>query len=77
MIKEQMDVIVEHILSQSSGKTKVKEFVCHFKFRGPDEFYLLYCDQLRNFSVSFFDQGSPKITLSSNCRVDWVAQTVT
>ena len=69
MIKEQMDLIVEHIKAHTLDKLKVKEFACYFKFKSSDEFYLLYCSQLRIHSISSFDKGCPNIILSGNCRV--------
>lgn len=69
MIKEQMDLIVEHIKAHTYNKLNIKEFVCYFKFKSSQEFYLLFCNQLRIHSISFFDTGSPNIILSGNCRV--------
>ena len=69
MIKEQMDLIVEHVKAHTDNKLKIKEFVCYFKFKSSQEFYLLFCNQLRIHSISLFDTGSPHIILSGNCRV--------
>lgn len=66
-----MDLIVEHVLAHTMQKVKIKEFVCYFKFRDNNELYLLFCSQVRIHSISFFDQGSPMIVLSGNCRVAW------
>lgn len=70
MIKEQMDLIVNHIKAHSIDKLAIKEFVCTFKFKGDNEFYLLNCNQLRVHSVTSFDKDSPNIVLSGNCKVD-------
>ena len=63
-----MDLIVEHVLAHTMQKVRIKEFVCYFKFRDNDELYVQFC-QVRIHSISFFDQGSPAIVMSGNCRV--------
>ena len=68
-MREQMDLIVEHVLAHTMQKVKIKEFVCYFKFRDNNELYIQWCSQVRVHSVSYFDQGSPMIVLSGNCRV--------
>lgn len=69
MMREQMDLIVEHVLAHTMQKVRIKEFVCYFKFRDNNELYIMYCSQMRIHSISFFDQGSPMIVPSGNCKV--------